>query len=127
LPFLKFDIATVNHLEKQARDFERYGRIKLSRAKTAEVLRKIFVSKLLEAANEAGGHLGLTPRNGRGSLVEVINLLQPYLPAEFQTKLSIATLRRIIQSQRTPAASKASGTSRKVLNRKKPVAQKLRK
>jgi hypothetical protein len=92
--FLASDIAAINQLAKQARGFERHGRIK-SRAKAAEVLRKTFVSMLLEAADDAGGHLGINRRTGRGSLVEVIDLLRPYLPAEFQRGLSVATLRKI--------------------------------
>ena len=67
------DIAAINHLAKQARDFERYGRIK-SRAKAAEVLRKTFVSNLLDVADAAGGRLGINRRDRRGSLVEVIKL-----------------------------------------------------
>jgi hypothetical protein len=117
--FLASDIAAINHLTKQARDFEGYGRIK-SRAKAAEVFRKTFVSQLLDAADDAGGHLGINRRTGRGSLVEAIDLLRPYLPAEFQTKLSIATLRRIAQSQ-----SKLHRTQ--ALSRKKHVAQKSQK
>src|SRR5262249_45388560 len=88
------DIAALNNLAKQARHFERRGRKKLP-AKAFEVFRKSFVSELLDAANKAGGRLGINRRTGRGSLVEAIDLLRPYLPAEFQRGLSARTLRRI--------------------------------
>jgi hypothetical protein len=116
--FPESDVAAINRLIKRARDFERYGRI-TRRAKAIEVVRKTFVSHLLDAAADAGGHLGINRRTGRGSLVEAIDLLRPYLPAEFQTKLSIATLRRA-QSQSKLHRSQA-------LSRKKHVAQKSQK
>jgi hypothetical protein len=92
--FLASDIAAINHLAKQARFFGHSKR----RGKATEVFRKTFVSQLLDAADDAGGHLGINRRTGRGSLVEVINLLRPYLPAEFQRGLSARTLRRIRSS-----------------------------
>jgi hypothetical protein len=91
--FLASDVAAINHLAKQVQVFERSSRI-APRARAAAV-RKYFVSQLLEAANDVGGRLGINQRNGRGSLVEVIDLLRPYLPAEFQRGLSARTLRRI--------------------------------
>jgi hypothetical protein len=51
--------------------------------KWEERVRKQFVSGLLDAAALAGGDLGVNRRNGRGSLVDAVNLLQPHLPLDF--------------------------------------------
>ena len=57
--------------------------------------RKRFVSELLDAAALAGGDLGVNRRNGRGSLVDAVNLLKPHLPELFQHGLSAYTLRTL--------------------------------
>ncbi len=93
--FLPSDIAAINHLANQARTFKRHNFQTRRRAKAIETLRKNFVTQLLDATDNAGGRLGINQRNGRGSLVEVIDLLRPYLPAEYQAGLSAATLRRV--------------------------------
>jgi hypothetical protein len=61
--------------------------------KWEERVRKQFVSGLLDAAALAGGELGVNRRNGRGSLVDAVNLLRPHLPELFQHGLSVSTLR----------------------------------
>jgi|SRR6516162_7408656 hypothetical protein len=61
--------------------------------KWEERVRKQFVSGLLNAAALAGGELGVNRRNGRGSLVDAVNLLRPHLPELFQHGLSVSTLR----------------------------------
>jgi hypothetical protein len=63
--------------------------------KWAKMIRKRFVNGLLDAAHHAGGDLGINCRNGRGSLVEAVELLQPLLPKLFQDGLSPSTLKTI--------------------------------
>src|SRR5262249_24302685 len=63
--------------------------------KRATTIRKRFVNGLLDAVHDAGGELGLNRRNGRGSLVDAISELQPYLPPLFEDGLSAPTLRQI--------------------------------
>jgi hypothetical protein len=63
--------------------------------KWEERIRKQFVSGLLDATCLAGGDLGVNRRNGRGSLVEAVDLLKPHLPELFQDGLSASTLRII--------------------------------
>jgi hypothetical protein len=94
LPSADRHIVAVSEVAKALHPLERFTTIKRP-GKRAEIFRKRFVENLLHAADKAGGQLGLNRRNGRGSLVEVINLLQPYLPAESQHGLSAPTLRRV--------------------------------
>ena len=63
--------------------------------KWEERVRKQFVSGLLDAACAAGGNLGVNRRNGGGSLVDAVELLQPHLPELFQHGLSPGTLKTI--------------------------------
>jgi len=63
--------------------------------KWEERIRKQFVSGLLDAAYAAGGDLGVNVRNGRGSLVDAVDWLQPHLPELFQHGLSPGTLKTI--------------------------------
>jgi hypothetical protein len=90
-------IAAVDEVAKAVHPLERFKTIKQP-GKRAEISRKHFVENLLGAADKAGGQLRLNRRNGRGSLVEVLDALRPYLPAEFQRGLSVPTLRRIKQT-----------------------------
>jgi hypothetical protein len=90
-------IAALNDLAKAAQGI---GRLKKAprKGKMAETSRKVFIEQLLDAAHEAGGELGLNRRSGGGSLIEALDLLEPYLPAGFLAKTSVATLRRIQNS-----------------------------
>jgi len=63
--------------------------------KWKETIRKQFVNGLLDAACAAGGDLGLNRRNGRGPLVDAVELLQPHLPELFQHGLRASTLKTI--------------------------------
>jgi hypothetical protein len=63
--------------------------------KWAPTIRQRFVNGLLDAAHDAGGDLGLNRRNGRGPLLDAIELLQPHLPNEFRYGLSGPSLRQI--------------------------------
>jgi hypothetical protein len=89
-------IAPLNDLVEEAQWIERLNRAK-RKGKAAEVARKQFVKNLLDAADRAGGRLRLNTRTEGGSLVVAMKLLEPYLPAEFGRKLSLATLRRIYE------------------------------
>ena len=60
-----------------------------------ERVRKQFVSGLLDATYLAGGDLGVNRRTEHGSLVEVVELLQPHLPELFQHGLKESTLKTI--------------------------------
>jgi len=60
-----------------------------------ETIRKQFVTDLLDAVEAAGGSLGLDSRNGGGSLVEAVSLLQPCLPDLFRYGLGASTLKKI--------------------------------
>ena len=90
-------IAAVNDLANAA---QRIGKLKKAerKGKMAEISRKTLVEQLLDTAHEAGGKFRLNRRSERGSLVEALDLLAPYLPAEFSAKTSVATLRRIQNS-----------------------------
>jgi hypothetical protein len=90
-------IAALNGLAKAAHDIGRLKKAK-RKGKMAETSRKVFIEQLLDAAHQAGGELRLNRRSGGGSLVETLDLLAPYLPAEFSAKTSVATLRRIQNS-----------------------------
>jgi hypothetical protein len=65
------------------------------RGEWEERARKQFVSGLLDATYLAGGDLGVNRRTERGSLVEVVELLQPHLPELFQHGLKESTLKTI--------------------------------
>jgi hypothetical protein len=91
------DIMALTRVAKEIRNFELRKKVK-RRGNQAEIIRKGFVNRLLSIAHDAGGKLSLNRRNECGSLVEVLNLLKPYLPAEFQRGLSVPTLRRIKQT-----------------------------
>jgi len=90
-------IAAVNDLANAA---QRIGKLKKAKrkGKLTETSRKTLVEQLLDAAHEAGGKFRLNRRSERGSLVEALDLLAPYLPAEFSKGRSVATLRRIQDS-----------------------------
>jgi hypothetical protein len=64
-------------------------------AKWKETVRKQFVTDLLDAVGAARGRLGLDSRNGGGSLVEAVSLLQPCLPDLFRHGLGASTLKKI--------------------------------
>jgi hypothetical protein len=90
-------IAALNDLAKAAQVI---GRVKKGprKGKMAESSRKVFIEELLDAAHGAGGKFRLNRRSGGGSLIEALDLLEPYLPPEFLAKLSVPTLRRIRNS-----------------------------
>jgi hypothetical protein len=88
--------AMLNKLAKEAQTIERLKNSK--RGKAQEVTRKVFIEGLLDAAHSAGGEFKLNRRTGRGSLTEALEVLAPYLPAEFSAKNSPATLRRVKQA-----------------------------
>jgi hypothetical protein len=54
-----------------------------------------FVNHLLDAVNDAGGKLTLNARSERGTLIEAIKLLLPYLPQEISKMPSFSTLKRL--------------------------------
>ena len=97
LPPTDQHVAAIGALAEAAQRIKRdKKKATLRPGKWAEWDRRIFVETLLNAAQAAGGKLGINPRNNRGSLVEVVDLLRPYLPAEFRRGLSARTLRRIV-------------------------------
>jgi hypothetical protein len=57
-----------------------------------KIIRKDFVFSVLDATD---GSLGVNQRNGRGSLVEAVTLLQPHLPDLFGYGLGEETLRKL--------------------------------
>jgi hypothetical protein len=58
--------------------------------------RRTFVDFLLDAAAQAGGKLTLNARSERGTLVDAVELLLPYLPQEISQKPpSFGTLKRL--------------------------------
>jgi len=64
--------------------------------KWEQTIRKQFVNDMLDTVEAAGGSLGLDRPNGRGTLVEAIELLRPYLPPKgFQRGLGVSTLKTI--------------------------------
>ena len=98
LRYLVFsDVRAVSNLVKALYKLERdkkRGRPK----KWAATIRKRFVNGLLDAVHDAGGELGLNRRNGRGSLVDAIEKLRPYLPNEFRRGLGEETLVKLKQA-----------------------------
>jgi hypothetical protein len=90
-------VAAVNDLAKAAQEIGRLKKAK-RKGKMAETSRKVFVEQLLDAAHEGGGEFRLNRRTGGGSLVKALDLLAPYLPAEFSARTSVGTLRRIRNS-----------------------------
>ena len=97
LRYLVFsDVRAVSNLVKALYKLERdkkRGRPK----KWAATIRKRFVNGLFDAVHDAGGELGLNRRNGRGSLVDAIEKLRPYLPNEFRRGLGEETLVKLKQ------------------------------
>jgi hypothetical protein len=95
LPFS--DVRAVTALVNELYALERrkkHGRSK----KWAKTIREQFVIGLLDAADAAGGRLGTNShsRTGRGTLVEAVSKLRPYLPPGlFSHGLSARTLRSI--------------------------------
>jgi len=79
---------TLFQLELEQKKDRRSGKWK-------ETIRKQFVTDLLDAVEAAGGSLGLDSRNGGGSLVEAVSLLQPCLPDLFRHGLGASTLKNI--------------------------------
>jgi hypothetical protein len=73
--------------------------------KWKQTIRKQFVTDLLDAVEAAGGRLGLDSRNGGGSLVEAVRLLQPCLPDLFRHGLGASTL-KIIKAARAKNCKK---------------------
>jgi hypothetical protein len=88
------DLEAVSDLAERLYELERLKRDGRPN-KWAEIIRKRFVNSLLDAAYEAGGDLGVNRRNGRGSLVDAVNLLKPHLPKLFRRGLSPSTLKTI--------------------------------
>jgi hypothetical protein len=65
------------------------------RAALRRITLSSFVSLLLDAASDAGGGLGLNSRSQRGTLVDAIKLLLPFLPKEISEMPSFSTLKRL--------------------------------
>jgi hypothetical protein len=89
-------IVFAHELAKCANDVLHLGKVP-KRATAIRVMRRALVSALLNAAATAKGNLTLNKRTGRGSLVEALALLKPYLPPEPSEHLSfsnLVTLRR---------------------------------
>jgi hypothetical protein len=63
--------------------------------RSRRVTRHSFVTLILDAAAEAYGKLTLHPRSGRGTMVDAIKLLLPYLPEEIRKMPSFSTLKRL--------------------------------
>src|SRR5262249_2883170 len=64
--------------------------------RSRRVTQHCFVNHLLDAVNEADGKLTLNARNERGTLVDAIKLLLPYLPEEISKRApSFSTLKRL--------------------------------
>jgi hypothetical protein len=99
IPLLPTDLDTLivalNRLTESARS---PGKSAKRPGKWREARRKFFIEALLDAAHRAGGEFKLNRRTGGGSLVEAIELLAPYVPAEYSAKTSPTTLRRIKQA-----------------------------
>jgi hypothetical protein len=60
-----------------------------------QVTQRSFVTLILDAAADAHGKLTLNARSGRGSMVDAIKLLLPYLPQEIEKMPSFSTLKRL--------------------------------
>jgi hypothetical protein len=58
-----------------------------------------FVNHLLDAVADAGGKLTLNVRTERGTLVDAIELLLPYLPQEISKMPSFSTLKRLREAR----------------------------
>jgi hypothetical protein len=56
---------------------------------------RFFVNHLLDAAADADGKLTLNARSERGTLVDAIELLLPYLPQEISKRPSFSTVKRL--------------------------------
>jgi hypothetical protein len=57
--------------------------------------RHSFVNHLLDAVDDAGGKLTLNPTSERGTLIDAIKLLLPYLPQEISKMPSFSTLKNL--------------------------------
>jgi hypothetical protein len=57
--------------------------------------KRLLVNALLDAAADAGGNLTLNQRSERGTLIDAIEVLLPYLPKEISERSSFSTLRRL--------------------------------
>ncbi len=89
-------IVFARELAKCANEVLRMGKVS-KRATALRVMRRALVGALLNAAATARGKLTLNKRSDRGSLVEALELLKPYLPPEMSEHLSfsnLVTLRR---------------------------------
>ena len=84
-----FNIAGLNDELRQLERLNKLGRPK----KWAKANRDNFIFNLLDAVDDAGGHLGTNPHSRNDSLVEAVNLLRPHLPALFRNGLGEDTLR----------------------------------
>jgi hypothetical protein len=63
--------------------------------RSRRVTQRCFVSHLLDAAADADRKLTLNPRSERGTLIDAIELLLPYLPQEISKMPSFSTLKRL--------------------------------
>jgi hypothetical protein len=63
------------------------------------ITQRSFVSHLLDAADEAGGKLTLNVRSERGTLVDAVEVLLPYLREIFPKMPSFSTLKRLRDAQ----------------------------
>jgi hypothetical protein len=86
-------------------------------------IRRAYVEGILDAAAAAGGRLTLNRRNERGSLLEALSLLNPFLPEEgvlrpLSKEWSFSTLRRIYDPwlRNKTVAQKRKKSSRKTTN-----------
>jgi len=63
--------------------------------RSRRVTQHCFVNHLLDAVDEADGKLTLNARTERGTLVDAVKLLLPYLPQEVSKMPSFSTLKRL--------------------------------
>jgi hypothetical protein len=85
-------IAATRELKDRALEIRKYaGR---GWGKATSQSRHMFVDQLLNAAADHGGRLTLNKRNGRGSLMDALDLLSGYLPKAFSRGLSFSQLSR---------------------------------
>src|SRR5262249_13901430 len=82
-----------NQMQQRRRRGRRPGTTK------AEVFQD-FIFQLLNFVSTGGGKLSLEKNIEKGSLITAIDLLTPYLPDGFATKLSAQTLQRLKDSFR---------------------------